>query len=65
MKLSPSDTLPFGVAFIASHLETANAVAAFVLTCLGIVITARKLWLSFRNPRSERDDTNQGKFPFA
>ena len=49
--------VPFGVAAISFTLADINAIAALLLTTLGIVYTSRKLWLSFRNkPRRQRSD---------
>lgn len=41
---------PFAVVAASVGIAELHAVAGLTLTCLGIVYTGRKLWLSFKNP---------------
>lgn len=51
-KLEPA--APFAIAAISFSIADVNAMAALVLTVLGIVYTSRKIWLSFQ--RKERNE---------
>lgn len=47
---------PFAVVAASYGIAEIHAVAGLALTCLGIVYTGRKLWLSFKNPSDTRAD---------
>lgn len=47
---------PFVIAFASVNLATVNALAALVLTLIGIAHAGRKLWLSFKPRKKRRDE---------
>lgn len=47
---------PFAVVAASMGIAEIHAAAGLVLTCLGIVYTGRKLWLSFKKPDTPTGD---------
>ena len=47
---------PFAVVLASVGVAELHAVAGLTLTCLGIVYTGRKLWLSFKTPNTPTGD---------
>lgn len=47
---------PFAVVIASVGVAEMHAAAGLVLTCLGIVYTGRKLWLSFKAPNTPTGD---------
>lgn len=47
---------PFAVVVASVGVAEMHAAAGLVLTCLGIIYTGRKLWLSFKKPDTPTGD---------
>lgn len=47
---------PFAVVIASVGVAELHAVAGLTLTCLGIVYTGRKLWLSFKTTNTPTED---------
>ena len=47
---------PFAVVIASFGIAEIHAAAGLTLTCLGIIYTGRRLWLSFKRPETPTGD---------